>query len=151
MWVILLNHAGWDCFKTPILQEILRIQNLLRVEHCAFLEVIHFYPTSWMCKKNKLQFRTVQQNPKSFLWMQDWGWTGFLLSICGIWLFLCQETRFRLMKDRGDLLSLTRVTDLKGRSMCWIILIVFPQTSILLIRKLCCMCLKTTKQWSRWS
>ena len=26
-----------------------------------------------------------------------------------------------------------------------------PQTSILLARKLCCMCLKTTKQWSRWS
>ena len=26
----------------------------------------------------------------------------------------------------------------------------FPQTTILLIRKLCCMCLKTTKQWSRW-
>ena len=29
--------------------------------------------------------------------------------------------------------------------------ILFPQTYILLIRKLCCMCLKTTKQWSRWS
>ena len=27
----------------------------------------------------------------------------------------------------------------------------FPQTSTLLIRKLCCMCLKTMKQWSRWS
>ena len=26
----------------------------------------------------------------------------------------------------------------------------FTQTSTLLIRKLCCMCLKTTKQWSRW-
>ena len=30
-------------------------------------------------------------------------------------------------------------------------LIVFPQTFNLLIRKLCCMCLKSTKQWSRWS
>ena len=26
-----------------------------------------------------------------------------------------------------------------------------PQTSILLVRKHCCTCLKTTKQWSRWS
>ena len=40
MWVILQNHAGWDCFKTPILQEILRIQNLRQVEHCAFSEAI---------------------------------------------------------------------------------------------------------------
>ena len=43
MWVILQNNADWDCFKTPILQEILRIQNLHQVEHCAFLEVIHMF------------------------------------------------------------------------------------------------------------
>ena len=34
------NNAGWDCFKTPILWEILRTPNLRQVEHCAFLEVI---------------------------------------------------------------------------------------------------------------
>ena len=28
MWEKLPNNADWDCFKTPILQEILRIQNL---------------------------------------------------------------------------------------------------------------------------
>ena len=38
----------------------------------------------------------------------------------------------------------------KSDQMFWIMLILFPQTSNLLIRKLCCMCLKTTKQWSRW-
>ena len=43
MWETLPNNAGWDCFKTPILQKILRIQSLLRVEHCAFLEVIHLF------------------------------------------------------------------------------------------------------------
>ena len=37
------NNADRDCFKTPILQEILRIQNLHQVEHCAFWEVIHTY------------------------------------------------------------------------------------------------------------
>ena len=35
--------------------------------------------------------------------------------------------------------------------MMWTMLILFPQKSTLLIKKLCCMCLKTTKQWSRWS
>ena len=43
MWVILQNDADWDCFKTPILWEILRIQNPLLEEHCAFLEVIHLF------------------------------------------------------------------------------------------------------------
>ena len=51
MSVLLLNNADWDCFKTPILQEILRIQNLLLVEHCAFLGSHTFVPISWMCKK----------------------------------------------------------------------------------------------------
>ena len=51
MWVILQNSAGWDCFKTLILQEILKIQNPLLEEHCAFSEVHTFVPISWMCKK----------------------------------------------------------------------------------------------------
>ena len=64
------NNADWDCSKTPILQEILRIQNLHQVEHCAFLEVIHLFQ-SVGCVRNKLQFLIVQQNPKSSLWTQD--------------------------------------------------------------------------------
>ena len=43
MWIILQNNAFWDWNETPILREILRTQNLLRVEHCAFLEVIHLF------------------------------------------------------------------------------------------------------------
>ena len=56
-----MGNTDWDCFKIPILQEILRIPNLLQVEHCAFLEVIHLFQ-SVGCVRNKLQFRTVQQN-----------------------------------------------------------------------------------------
>ena len=41
MCVMLQNNAYWDCFKSPILREILWTQNLLLLEHCAFLEVIH--------------------------------------------------------------------------------------------------------------
>ena len=51
MWVILPSNADWDCFKTQILQEILRTQNLLRVQHCAFFGSHTFVPISWMCKK----------------------------------------------------------------------------------------------------
>ena len=70
MWETLTNNADCDCSKTPILQEILRIQNLRQVEHCSFLEVIHLFQ-SVGCVRNKLQFHTFQQNQKSFLWMQD--------------------------------------------------------------------------------
>ena len=73
MWVIQQNNTDWDCFKTPTLQEILRIQNLHQVEHCAFMEVIHLFQ-SVGCVSNKLQFRIVQQNEKSFPWVQDSGW-----------------------------------------------------------------------------
>ena len=51
MWVILPNNAGWDCFKTPILREILRNQNPLLEEHCAFFGSHTFVPISWMCQK----------------------------------------------------------------------------------------------------
>ena len=51
MLVILQNSAGWDCFKTPILREILRTQYLLLVEHCAFFGSHTFVPISWICKK----------------------------------------------------------------------------------------------------
>ena len=51
-------------------QEMLRIQNLHQVEHYAFWEVIRlFQPVG--CVRNKLQFHTVQQNPKSSLWTLD--------------------------------------------------------------------------------
>ena len=43
MWEILPNNADWDCFKTLISQEILKIQNPLLEEHYAFLEVIHLF------------------------------------------------------------------------------------------------------------
>ena len=49
-WVVLQNNAEWDCFKTPILREILRIQNPLLEEHCIFGSHT-FVPISWMCKK----------------------------------------------------------------------------------------------------
>ena len=51
MWVTLQNNADWDCFKTLILREILRIENPLLEEHFAFFGSHTFVPMSWMCKK----------------------------------------------------------------------------------------------------
>ena len=51
MWVILLNNADWDCFKTLTSREILKIRNPLLEEHCAFFGSHTFVPISWMCKK----------------------------------------------------------------------------------------------------
>ena len=45
MWETLQNNADWDCFKTPILQEMLRIQNLHQVELCAFFGSNTFVPS----------------------------------------------------------------------------------------------------------
>ena len=50
MWETLQNNADWDCFKTPILQEILRTRNLLQVEHSAFSEVIRLFQSVGMCQ-----------------------------------------------------------------------------------------------------
>ena len=68
MCVILQNNADWDCFKTAILQEILRTRNLHQVEHCVFSEATRLFQLGG-CVRNKLQFRTAQQNQKSFPWM----------------------------------------------------------------------------------
>ena len=51
MWVILQNNADWDCFKILTLREILKIQNPLLEEYCAFFGSHTFVPISWMCKK----------------------------------------------------------------------------------------------------
>ena len=37
------NNADWDCFKNPVLQEILRVQNPHLVEHYAFWEAIRLF------------------------------------------------------------------------------------------------------------
>ena len=156
------NNVDWECFKTPILKGILRIQNLHQVEHYAFSEGIRLFQ-SVGCVRNKLQFRTVQKNQKSFLWTQDRGWTVFPYLICGIWSSqFCTETRIRVINNgetcvRTYVRFVQHLTNFKNERnlmewlMIWTMFILFPQTSILLVRKLCCMCLTTTKQWSRWS
>ena len=61
MWVILLNNADWDCFKTLTSREILKIRNQLLEEHCAFLAVTRLFQEVG-CVRNKLQSHTVRLN-----------------------------------------------------------------------------------------
>ena len=51
MWETLPNNADCDCFKTPTLQDIVRIQNLHQVEYFAFSDAIRLFQSSLMCKK----------------------------------------------------------------------------------------------------
>ena len=59
-------YADWDCFKTPILREILRIQNLRQVEHCAFWEAIHLFQSvgcvRWEQHTSHVTFSRVSQH-----------------------------------------------------------------------------------------
>ena len=104
------------------------------------------------CVRNKLQFRTVQQNQKSCPWIQDEGWTVYPRLIYGIWSSqFFKETRIRMIKYGETRVNLQHERKFMERLMIWTMFILFPQTYILLVRKLCCMCLKTTKQWSIWS
>ena len=127
---------------------------------CVFFEVIHLFQ-SVGCVGHKLQFRTVQQNQKSFLWMQDWGWMvspaldlwDLIVAVLGNTNQSHKERRDPLMKNVKFVQHLTQFkneNNLREWSMIWTMSILFPQTSTLLIKKLCCTCLKTTKQWSRW-
>ena len=137
MWEILPNHADWDCFKTPILQDILR------------RNIVHFWK-SYICS-NKLDGRI--RNHLFGCWIEirrdscsRFVWSG---------LFVSLETQFRFLIDRSNPLSMVteimdHTKDLKEWSTCWIALIVFIQTSNFRIKKHCCMCLRTTKQWLRW-
>ena len=101
MCEILLSNADWDCFRTLTLREILKIQNPLLEEHCAFSEVIHLFQQVG-CARNKHQFLTAQQNLRLSLWTRDWDWM-----VCPLWnyviLFLFLEICLVFQIERGNL------------------------------------------------
>ena len=134
-------------------------KNLHQVVHCVFPEATRLFHFAG-CVRNKHQFRTAQRNQKSFLWMQVSGWTVHPHLIYGIWSLQFTETRVGVTKE-GETCARTwfvqHLTQFKNErnlmewSMIWTMLILFLQTSILLVRKLCCISLKTTMQSSKWS
>ena len=51
MWVILLNSADWDCFKTPIFAGDLEDSKSTSGGTLCIFGSHTFVPISWMCKK----------------------------------------------------------------------------------------------------
>ena len=63
----------WDCFWTLILPEILKTQNRLQGEFCAYLEVTRLFQSSG-CARSKLLSHTVRRILKLFILMQVYAW-----------------------------------------------------------------------------
>ena len=99
VWVVLQNNAGWDWFQGSDFAGDLEVPKAISGGTLCILEVIHL-SQSVGCVRYKFQFRTVQQNQKSFLWMQDWGWMVSPHLIYGIWSSqFITETRIRVLKQ----------------------------------------------------
>ena len=110
-----------------------------------------FVPISWMCKKQTAVSHSSTES-KSFPWTKDGGWTVNPRFIYGIWSTQrVTETRIRVFKNGETRTNFQRERKFLERLMIQTMLILFPQTSNLLIRKLYYMFLKTMKQWSKWS
>ena len=108
MWVILQNSADWDCFKTLTSREILRTPNPLLEEHCAFGSRT-FVPISWMCKK---QTSVSHSSTESEFISLDARLRLDGIPALDLWDLIVSvfETRFRLLKDRGNpLFAVTQV------------------------------------------
>ena len=112
-----------------------------------------FVPISWMCKK---QTSVSHSSTESEIISLDAGLRLDGIPALDLWdlivLVLGNTTQNH---DRTWQPVVTKITgqtsDLKEFSTFWTIMILFTQTSNFRIKKLCCMCLLTTKQWSRWS
>ena len=150
MWEILLNNADWDCLKILTLREILKIQNPLLEEH-----YVHFRK-SYICS-NQLDVQETNFSFAQFNRIRNhfFGCTGLRLDgipALDLWdliVAVLHGNAYHNNQARSPPHTIHKrkqsqrvINDLDNVDF-------FPQTSNLLIRKLCCMCLKTTKQWSR--
>ena len=107
-----------------------------------------FVPVSWMCKKQTSVWHSSIES-EIISWTLDWDWTGFPLSIYGINVLVLGNTTQNHERMGQPVTQVTRqASDLEECATFWKMLTVFPQTSYFRIKKLCCMCLRTTKQWS---
>ena len=101
MWVILQNNADLDCFKTPVLRETLRIQNLHEVEHCAFGSNT-FIPVSWLCEK---QTSVSHSSTESEIISLDAGWRLGGIPALDLWdliVAVLHGNTYQSNQERGD-------------------------------------------------
>ena len=117
-------------------------------------------PSELDVQETKLLSRTAPQGLRSFLWMLDYVWMGYLLSNFGTWWLNCHvqlTTRFNqniqaTRKLRQFLIPKPRPNMSKEdkRLSSWVKWITYLPTHILLKENLSCTSLKTTKPWSKW-
>ena len=103
MWEILLSNADWDCFRTLILREILKIQNPLLEERCASLEVIHLFQ-SVGCARNKVSHSPIESEIISL----DAGLSLDGLPALDLWdmiVAVLHGNTYQSNQERGDLCS----------------------------------------------
>ena len=157
MWVILQNNADWDCFKTPILQGDLEDSKSTSGGTLCVFGSHTFVPTSWMCKK---QTAVSHSSTESEIISLDAALRLDGMPALDLWDLIVADLHGNTNQSnqaRRDLCVRTNVrfvqylTHFKNEKSHGMIddldnIVLFPQTSILLVRKLCCMCLKTTKQ-----
>ena len=126
---------------------------------CVLWEAEHL-SQSVGCARNKLLSRTAPQSSRSFLWMLDYVWIGYLHSIFETWWLKCYvplTTRFnpniQANRKLGQFLipkPRPNMSHEGKRLSIWVKWITYPQTHILLKKNLSCTSLKTTKPWSKW-
>ena len=146
--------------RTQTLLATLRTQNQPQVVSSVFLEVV-LLSQSVGCSRNKLRFRTVLQNLKSFHWMLDYVRMGYLLLIFGtLWLKFYIQPKIKVNhnilapRKLGQFLfpkprpNMSQENRRLTNPVRWI---TYLPTRILLKESLICTSLKTTKQWSKWS
>ena len=110
-----------------------------------------FVPINWMCKKQTSVSQSLTSTESEIISLD----TGLRLNgipALDLWIWSSQffTTRIRMIKNWEICTNLKRERKFMERLVTQTMLILFPQTCILLIRKLCCMCLKSTRQWSKW-
>ena len=122
------HNADWGLFQDSDFAGDFKDSKSTSGGHYAFLEVIRLFQAVG-CVRNKLQFRTVQQNQKSFPWTQDWSWTVYprlIHVICSSQFFT--ETRIRVIKN-GETRTRTKFVSTSTnfqRERNFIVLIIVP-------------------------
>ena len=158
MWETRLSIVDWVCSKTQILLATLGTENQPR-ERTYVSSEVEYSSASFGCARNKRQCLTVLQSLKSFRWMLDCVWMGYLLLIFGTsWLkYYVQPTTLSNPKHTShqetgavlDFKTKTQHVTRRQNSIEWGGL--WTHQHILLNASLSCTSLKKTNLWSRWS
>ena len=150
LFFMLPQHVSFHfdvCISSHILQHHAHKVMSSNIFVCVFGS-----PISWMCEK---QSSVSHSSTESEIISLDAGLRLDGIRALDLWsLFQSLETQSRPTIERGNpLFAVMQVThkasNLEECSFCWCWLCSLQRH--FRIKKFCCMCLRTTKQWWRWS